>query len=116
MEHPFEPRKSRAPKAGRLLAVDAWIDSTLYEAGFAASRAWETLTIFFARFPLPGWRRAITGLFAEGSPLAAAGSAVMLPLAMQAFEKTAGDWRTQDIFAVTSVDLSGNETGSAASS
>jgi penicillin-binding protein 1A len=111
MEHPFEPRKSRAPKAGRLLAVDAWIDSTLYEAGFAASRAWENLTIFFRRFRLTGWRRAITELLSEGFTLGAAGSAVMLALAMPAFEETAGDWRTQDDFAVTFVDRYGNEIG-----
>ena len=111
MEHPFEPRKSRAPKAGRLLAVDAWIDSTLYEAGFAASRAWENLTIFFRRFRLTGWRRAITELLSEGFTLGAAGSVVMLALAMPAFEETAGDWRTQDDFAVTFVDRYGNEIG-----
>ncbi len=36
MDNPFEPRKPRSPKAGRLLALDAWIDSSLYDAGFRA--------------------------------------------------------------------------------
>ena len=35
MENPFEQRKARkAPRATRLLEIDAWIDSTLYEGGF----------------------------------------------------------------------------------
>ncbi len=111
MEHPFEPRKSRAPKAGRLLAVDAWIDSTLYEAGFKAGEIWENLTIFFRRFRVTGWRRAIVELLSEGVTLGAAGSVVMLALALPAFEETAGDWRTQGDFAVTFLDRYGNEIG-----
>jgi penicillin-binding protein 1A len=111
MENPFAPRKSKAPKAGRLLAIDAWIDSTLYEAGFRLSQAWETLTIFCRRFRLTGWRRAVTEAASEGVTMAAAGSVVMLALAMPAFEETVGDWRRQGDFAVTFFDRYGNEIG-----
>ena len=37
MENTTEPRKPGRRIATRLLAIDAWIDSTLYEAGFKAA-------------------------------------------------------------------------------
>ncbi|MET0597228.1 MAG: penicillin-binding protein 1A [Mesorhizobium sp.] len=112
MHQPLPRKKSpRRPRAGRLLAIDAWIDSTLYEAGFRLSEAWENLTIFFRRFRLTGWRRALAELASEGVTLGAAGSVVMLALAMPAFEETAGDWKNQGDFAVTFLDRYGNEIG-----
>lgn len=111
MEDPFEPRKSKSPKAGKLLAIDAWIDSSLYEAGFKAREAWETLTIFFRRFRVSGWRRAFIEVLSEGFTMGAAGSVVMLALALPAFDETVGNWRQQDDFAVTFLDRYGNEIG-----
>jgi penicillin-binding protein 1A len=111
MENPFEKRTSRAPRASRLLEIDAWIDSSLYEAGFAASERWERITIFFRRFRVYGWKRWFAELASEGFTLGAAGSVVMLALAMPAFEETAGNWRAQADFAVTFLDRYGNEIG-----
>ncbi|MFU0506655.1 transglycosylase domain-containing protein [Pseudaminobacter sp. NGMCC 1.201702] len=111
MDDPLEARKPKAPKAGRLLAIDAWIDSSLYEAGFKAREFWETLTIFFRRFRVSGWRRGIIELLSEGFTMGAAASVVMLALALPAFEETAGNWRQQDDFAVTFVDRYGDEIG-----
>jgi ABC-type sugar transport system permease subunit len=34
MNSPLPQRKSKGPKASRLMAIDSWIDSTLYDAGF----------------------------------------------------------------------------------
>ena len=110
-DDPRQSRKSLAPKAGRLLAIDAWIDSTVYEAGFWISEAWENVTVFFRRFRVEGWRRGIIELASEGLTMGAAGSVVLLALAMPAFEETKQDWRTQDAFAVTFLDRSGNEIG-----
>jgi penicillin-binding protein 1A len=111
MDSPFEPRKPRSPKATRLLAVDAWIDSSFYEAGFKLREFWEILTIFFRRFRVTGWRRGLTELLSEGFTIGAAGSVVMLALALPAFEETSGNWRQQDDFAVTFLDRQGNEIG-----
>ncbi len=111
MEDPFEKRKSRGPRAGRLLAVDAWIDSSLYEAGFKARQFWETMTIFFRRFRVTGWRRGIIEFLSEGFTMGAAGSVVLLALALPAFDETTGNWRQQDDFAVTFLDRYGNEIG-----
>ena len=111
MESPVKPRKPKVPKANRLLAIDAWIDTTLYEAGFKAREAWENLTIFFRRFRVKGWRRGVVELLSEGFTMGAAGSVVMRALALPAFEETAGNWRAQDDFAVTFLDRHGNEIG-----
>lgn len=111
MENPFERKKSRAPRTSKLLEIDAWIDSTLYEAGFKTGEFWESLTIFFRRFRVYGWRRGIFELLSESFTLGAAGSVVLLALAMPAFEETAGDWRAQADFAVTVLDRYGNEIG-----
>ncbi|APH71522.1 penicillin-binding protein [Aquibium oceanicum] len=111
MENPFEPRKSNAPHASKLLELDAWIDSTLYEAGFSAGERWERITIFFRRFRVYGWKRAIVELLSEGMTLGTAGCVLLLALAMPAFEETAGNWRAQADFAVTFLDRYGNEIG-----
>jgi penicillin-binding protein 1A len=111
MENPHESRKRRSPKASRLLEVDAWIDSTLYEGGFKTREIWENLTIFFRRFRVTGWRRAIVELFSEFATLGAGGAVVMLALALPAFDETTRDWRNQGDFAVTFLDRYGNEIG-----
>lgn len=111
MDDPFKPRISRSPRATRFLAVDAWIDSSLYEAGFKLGEWWERLTIFFRRFRVTGWRRGLVELASEAATLGAVGSVVMLALAMPAFEETSKDWRSQGDFAVTFLDRYGSEIG-----
>jgi penicillin-binding protein 1A len=111
MNDPTEPRRSRTPRATRLLAIDAWIDSTLYEASYKAGQFWENVTIFFRRFRVTGWRRWVIEFMSEGATMGVAGSVVMLALAMPAFEETAGDWRSQGDYAVTFLDRYGNEIG-----
>ena len=111
MKNPFEKRTSKGPKASRLLEIDAWIDSSLYEAQFAAAELWENITIFFRRFRVTGWRRGVFELLSEGFTMGAAGSVVMLALAMPAFEETSKNWRAQDDYSVTFLDRYGNEIG-----
>jgi penicillin-binding protein 1A len=111
MERPFEGRKARGPIASRLLALDAWIDSSVWNAGFRLAEFWESLTIFFRRFRLTGFRRALVELLSEGFTLGTVAAVLMLALAMPAFEATKGDWRTQGDFAVTFLDRYGNEIG-----
>jgi penicillin-binding protein 1A len=111
MKNPFSARKRKASRPGRLLALDAWIDSSLYEAGFRARERWENVTIFFRRFKVTGWRRGIVELSSEAFTMGTAGSIVMLALAMPAFEETARDWRSQGEYAVTFLDRYGNEIG-----
>ena len=111
MKKPFVKRKVKTPRATIFLAVDAWIDSTLYEAGFKAREAWENITIFFRRFRVTGWRRGLVELGSEGFTIGTVGSIVMLALALPAFEETSKDWRNQGDYAVTFLDRHGNEIG-----
>ena len=111
MESPIEPRKKRGRFAAGLLAIDAWLDSTLYELRFRAQQFWESATIFFRRFRVKGWRRGVVEVLSEAFTMGAGGSVVMLALAMPAFQETAGDWRNRDDFAVTFLDRYGNEIG-----
>jgi len=111
MENPFAPKDPRTPRAARLLEIDAWLDSTLYDAGFFLRDRWERVTVFFRRFRVYGLQRAVVEVASEGLTLGAAGSVVLLALAMPAFEETAGDWRAQADFAVTFLDRNGTEIG-----
>ncbi len=106
-----EPARKRRRIAAFFLAIDAWIDSSAYELGFRLAQFWETATILSRRLRLKGWRRGVIELLSEGFTLGAAGSVVMLALALPAFEETKGDWRAQDDFAVTFLDRYGNEIG-----
>ncbi len=111
MYDPTRSRKTRAPRATRLLDLDGWIDSSLYDAGFRLARGWEAVTIFFRRFRVAGWRRGLVELASEGFTFGTAGMVVMLALAMPAFQETSKDWRAQQEFAVTFLDRYGNEIG-----
>ncbi|WP_019172165.1 transglycosylase domain-containing protein [Pseudaminobacter salicylatoxidans] len=112
MQDPSEKKQiPKTPKAGRLLAIDAWIDSSLYESGFKARQFWESVTIFSRRFRVRGWRRGVIEVLSEGFTMGAAGSVLMLALALPAFDETVGNWRQQDDFAVTFLDRYGNEIG-----
>ena len=106
-----KPRRRRGPKATRLLAIDAWVDSTLYEAGFRLRDWWEQITIFFRRFRVSGWRRGVVELSSEAFTLGTVGLILLLALAVPAFKETRKDWRSQAEFAVTFLDRYGNEIG-----
>ena len=94
-----------------LLRIDSWIDSTVWNAGFRLGVWWEDITIFFRRFRVRGWKRAVFEVLGEGMTWGAAGSVLMLALALPAFEDTKGNWRAQSDFAVTFLDRYGNEIG-----
>ena len=111
MDDPSTSRGKTPPRAGRLLALDAWIDSSVYTVGSSLARSWEALTIFSRRFRAKGFRRLAAELAGEGLTLGAAGSVVMLVLAQPAFEETKTNWRNQGDFAVTFLDRYGNEIG-----
>lgn len=107
-----EPPKRRSRRKSHiLLRIDSWIDSTVWNAGFAAGEAWEEITIFFRRFRVHGWKRAVFEVLGEAMTLGVAGSVLLLALAMPAFEETKKDWRNRGNFAVTFLDRYGNQIG-----
>ncbi|MFD2343892.1 PBP1A family penicillin-binding protein [Sinorhizobium terangae] len=108
-----EPKKedNRPKRRHIFLRIDSWIDSTVWNAGFRLGEWWEDTTIFFRRFRVRGWKRAVFELLGEAATWGTAGSVLMLALALPAFEETKGNWRAQSDFAVTFLDRYGNEIG-----
>jgi penicillin-binding protein 1A len=108
-----EPRneENRPKKRHIFLRIDSWIDSTVWNAGFRLAEWWEDTTIFFRRFRMRGWKRALFEVLGEGMTWGTAGAVLMLALALPAFEETKGNWRAQSDFAVTFLDRYGNEIG-----
>ncbi|CAN7189591.1 transglycosylase domain-containing protein [Rhizobium sp. LjRoot98] len=101
----------RPRKRHILLRIDSWIDSTVWNAGFRLGVWWEDITIFFRRFRVRGWKKAVFEVLGEGMTWGTVGSVLMLALALPAFEDTKGNWRAQGDFAVTFLDRYGNEIG-----
>ncbi|GGB08906.1 penicillin-binding protein [Brucella endophytica] len=110
---PKKPRKAaqRPFRSPRLIWLDAWVDSALYNLRFSLAEFWENTTIFFRRFRVRGLRRLVVEVLDEGFTLGVGGCVLMLALALPAFEETKKDWRAQDDFAVTFLDRYGNEIG-----
>jgi penicillin-binding protein 1A len=103
--------RRKVKKSTFLLELDSWIDSSLYESRFAAGETWESVMIFFRRFRARGPIRYLFELLGYGLTAGAAGSVLMLLLALPAFDETTRDWRSQDDFAVTFLDRYGNKIG-----
>jgi penicillin-binding protein 1A len=102
-------------RRGRLinwLALDSWIDSTLYGLYARFKDWWANYNNFFARFRVTGFRRLLVELLSEAATLGAAGLAVVLMFEMPAIELTKNpNWRTGSEFSVTFLDRYGNEVG-----
>ena len=111
MNDPFGAQRKPRKKPSRFLALDAWIDSSLYESGFWLRDTWERITIFSRRFRVTGLKRIFFEILGEGATLGTMGTVVLLALAQPSFEETRGNWRRQADFAVTFLDRYGNEIG-----
>ncbi len=110
MSDPFiQDRKSRG--WSRLMAVDSWIDSSLYQLFASASDWWESITIIFRRFRVYGFNKFLVEMSCEGLTLALAGLILLLALAQPAFEASEKDWRAQSDYSVTFLDRFGTEIG-----
>lgn len=101
----------RLTRSPFLMAVDAWLDSSLYNLYARLSAFWENATLFSRRLRVRGWKRLFIEIADEGFTLGVLGSVLLLALAMPAFEETKKDWRAQDDYAVTFLDRYGNEIG-----
>ncbi|GIL03321.1 MAG: penicillin-binding protein [Alphaproteobacteria bacterium] len=110
MRDPFD-KAGRGKAKNRLLDIDSWIDSSLFNLFASAGDRWESITIFFRRFRVRGFRRFLVEIADESVTIGLAGMVVLLGLALPAFEETARDWRTQGDFAVTFLDRYGKEIG-----
>jgi penicillin-binding protein 1A len=110
MNDPFSA--SEGPKwRQKLLGFDAWLDSSLHNAGQGFGEYYERLRNFMRRFKAEGLWRAFWEFSSEGTSLGIVGAMVLLVFAVPAFDSVNKDWRTQADFAVTFLDRYGNVIG-----
>ena len=95
-----------------LLAFDAFIDSSMYEAGTRGLRVLAAVVAASERLRLQGLAKASFDLACESANLGLVGLLVMLALAQPAFKATADeDWLKRTDFAVSFLDRYGNDIG-----
>ncbi len=102
----FYKRAARA-----LLAIDAFIDSSLYDSKDRARTSYAAFAAWMDRFHISGWRRLLVELACEGSNIALAGAFLALFLAIPAFQETSDNWLKKEDLAVTFLDRYGQEVG-----
>lgn len=94
------------------LALNSWINSSLYGLYARFKDWWANYNNFFARFRITGFRRLAVELLSEAATLGTAGLAVVLMFELPAIELTKNpNWRTGSDFSVTFLDRYGNEVG-----
>ena len=95
------------------LALDAWVDFSIFRSFSGLREYYERFSTFMDRFHVSGWRRGLNELASEGATLGTVGVVVLLALAVPAFRETSDDdWLKKSELAVTFLDRYGNEVGS----
>jgi penicillin-binding protein 1A len=93
-------------------ALDAWVDSSIYNLWVRLKDVWAAYSNFFARFHVSGARKVATEFTSEGATLSVLGLAVLLSFAIPAIDTTnKAGWRTASQYSVTFLDRYGNEIG-----
>src|SRR5271165_3084290 len=95
-----------------LLAFDAFVDSSMFNAWRALASVWRRVDAASDRLHLSGGLRILVELACEGLTIGLAGLLVVLTLAIPVFEETADDdWLKHGDLAVTFQDRYGAEVG-----
>nr|WP_246669091.1 PBP1A family penicillin-binding protein [Ancylobacter sp. TS-1] len=94
-----------------LLAIDSWIDSSIYNGGVGLRSTWDGFVAFTERFNVQGPARWAISLGSEGMTWGAVGAVLMLALAVPAFRETSDDWLKRAELSVTFLDRYGNTIG-----
>jgi len=111
MQDPFYHKEKR-PKKGRMLAADAWLDSTLYETWQALGRGYTRFRDIMSMFRLSGWKRLPAELASDALTMLVLGGILMTALALPAFNLTAsGKFNGAEDISVVFLDRYGNEVG-----
>ena len=110
MRDPFAPKKKWTPW-NWFMSFDSWVDDSLYRFKSSGGETWESLTIFFRKFRVYGFKKAIIEFMCEGLTLGVVGVTLLLALAKPAFEETDKNWRASQEYSVTFLDRFGNEIG-----
>ena len=105
-------RQSARKRAVDWLALDSWIDSSLFGSWEVIKDRWANLTAFNQRFNLTGVLRLGNELMSEAISIGTLGLAMMLGLAQPAFDVVAkGELLEYSKYAFTFVDQDGNALG-----
>ncbi len=108
----FSPQPSLLERLRRFaLDVDAWVSASLYEAGRRSADLYERFAARMDKLSLSGGQRFAADLASEAVTIGAAGSVLMLALAVPAFRETSDDWLKKSELAVTFLDRYGAEIG-----
>ncbi|OAI29696.1 penicillin-binding protein [Methylosinus sp. R-45379] len=110
----LEPiRSSRLYKraARLLLALDAYIDSSLFDSSRGAREAYENFSAFMNRFQVRGLRRVAVEIGCESLTLALGGGLVALALSVSAMRMTSDDWLKKQDLSITFLDRYGAVAG-----
>ncbi len=110
MRNPFAPKRKWNLRTF-LMGLDSSVDDFMYRSKAGGGETWENLTIFFRRFRVTGFKKAVFELAGEGFTLGVVGAALLLALAKPAFEETDKNWRASQQISVTFLDRFGNEIG-----
>lgn len=111
MQDPFYVKKKRQ-KSTRLLEVDAWLDSSLYDFFQSSGRGYTRFQDFMSFFHVTGMRRFVVEVLSDGLTFGAIGAVFMLALALPAFDATAsGEFNKAEDYSVIFLDRYGNEAG-----
>ncbi len=105
-------RRLRAKAARALLALDAFVDSSLHGGFERAKGAYAAFAAFMDGFQISGWRRALNELACETLTIGTGFGILALALATPAFQETSSeDWLKKTDFAVTFLDRYGQVAG-----
>ena len=93
------------------LGIDSRINSSLANAWSRTKDFWNAASSYFARFQLVGWRRLSNELASEGMTTMLGGFVALYALALPAFLEFDESKLLTGKYAVTFLDVNGNEIG-----
>ena len=105
-------QNNEIPLRRRLMAIDAWVDSTLFETGRVIATVFRRTIDASRNFVVRGPIRFITEASSDALTWGSIGAVAALYLALPAFDATRdNDWKATDEYSVTFLDRNGNEIG-----
>jgi penicillin-binding protein 1A len=93
------------------LALDSKLNATLGESWSRTKDYWNAGSSYFARFQLVGWRRLLNEFASESLTMLFGGFVVLYGLALPAFQEFDESKFQTGKYAVTFLDVNGNEIG-----
>ena len=105
----FAALRKRVGRAA--LALDAFVDSWMYESGRRWRDSYANFSAFMDRFYVSGFKWLGMELACEALTLGLVGLLVALTFAQLAFRETSDDWLKKQDLAITFLDRYGKEVG-----